>query len=68
MRIRFTRGTALGGVGNDAQPGDERDLPDLRAIPLVNQGRAVIVEAAAPAKAAEQESPAATPTKRRNHK
>lgn len=41
MKITFTRGTALGGVGNDAHPGDVRDLPDSQAKQLIAQGRAV---------------------------
>lgn len=42
MRVRFIRGTALGGIGNDAAPGDERDLPDDQATRLVSAGRAVL--------------------------
>jgi hypothetical protein len=41
MKITFTRGTALGGIGNDAYPGDVRDLPDAKAQSLITQGRAV---------------------------
>lgn len=41
MKITFTRGTSLGGVGNDAHPGDVRDLPDGQAKQLIAQGRAV---------------------------
>jgi hypothetical protein len=41
MRVRFLRGTALGGVGNDAQPGEVRDLPAAQAATLVSAGRAV---------------------------
>jgi hypothetical protein len=40
MRVRFNRGTALGGVGNDAHPGDVRDLPAALAATLVAAGRA----------------------------
>lgn len=40
MRVRFVRGTALGGVGNDAYPGDVRDLPAALAATLVADGRA----------------------------
>lgn len=43
MRVRFLRGTALGGVGNDAHPGDERDLPAPQAHALIAAGRAVAV-------------------------
>jgi hypothetical protein len=46
-RVRFLRGTALGGIGNDAAPGDERDLPDTQAAQLIALGRAVEVPAAA---------------------
>ena len=41
MRVRFLRGTALGGVDNDAYPGDVRDLPSPRAVELISMGRAV---------------------------
>lgn len=41
MRVRFLRGTALGGIGNDAMPGAERDLPDAQAAALIAAGRAV---------------------------
>lgn len=41
MKITFTRGTCLGGVGNDAYPGDVRDLPDGQAKQLIAAGRAV---------------------------
>lgn len=47
--VRFLRGTALGGVGNDAAPGDVRDLPDAIAAVLVANGRAVFIEATTPA-------------------
>lgn len=43
MHVSFTRGTALGGVGNDALPGDVRELPDAQAQRLVAAGRAVPV-------------------------
>ena len=43
IRVRFVRGTALGGIGNDAYPGDERDLPDPEAMRLVTAGRAVLL-------------------------
>lgn len=41
MKITFTRGTCLGGVDNDAYPGDVRDLPDAQAKQLIAAGRAV---------------------------
>ena len=41
MKITFTRGTALGGTGNDAYPGDVHNLPDTIAQRLIVQGRAV---------------------------
>lgn len=43
MRVRFVRGTSLGGVNNDANPGDVRDLPDSQATAFVAAGRAVVV-------------------------
>lgn len=43
MRVRFLRGTALGGVGNDAHPGDERNLPEPQAQAFIAAGRAVAV-------------------------
>lgn len=48
MRVRFLRGTALGGVGNDAHPGDERDLPAPQATAFIAAGRAVAVAAEPP--------------------
>lgn len=48
MRVRFLRGTALGGVGNDAHPGDERDLPDAQARALIAAGRAAALAADPP--------------------
>jgi hypothetical protein len=56
MRVRFLRGTGLGGIGNDACPGDLRDLPDAQAAQLIALGRAVMAAEAAPAV-----SPAPTP-------
>jgi len=53
MRVRFIRGTALGGIGNDAHPGDERDLPEGQAKSLISGGRAVV----APAELAPAETP-----------
>lgn len=52
MKITFIRGTGLGGIGNDAFPGDVRDLPDAQAKQLIAQGRAVAgaVKTAAPTK------------------
>ena len=41
MRVKFIRGTALGGIGNDAVPGDVRDLPDQQARAYLISGRAV---------------------------
>ena len=56
MRVRFLRGTALGGIGHDAAPGDEIDLPDTQAAQLVAMGRAVAI-AAAPVAAVEATAP-----------
>jgi hypothetical protein len=49
MRVQFIRGTALGGIGNDASPGDVRDLPDQQARAYLIAGRAVQVPADPPA-------------------
>lgn len=46
--VRFLRGTALGGVGNDAAPGDVRDLPDAVASAFVAAGRAIALTALPP--------------------
>lgn len=59
MRVRFLRGTALGGIGNDAAPGDEIDLPDTQAAQLVALGRAVALAAVAPAAVAPAAAPVA---------
>jgi hypothetical protein len=59
MRVRFLRGTALGGIGNDATPGDERDVPDAQARQLIGAGRAVAVAPVAPVEAP-QVAPAET--------
>jgi hypothetical protein len=61
MLIRFIRGTALGGVGNDAQPGAVCDLPAAQARSLIKQGRAELVQESQ-AQAAE---PSAPDTKRK---
>jgi hypothetical protein len=67
MKITFTRGTALGGIGNDCYPGDVRDLPDAQAQSLIAQGRAVAGDSspkkpsAKPAAKAAPATPAATP-------
>lgn len=69
MRVRFLRGTALGGIGNDAAPGDERDLPDAQATVLIAIGRAVAVPALpAPAPdVATDPAPAPKPTRKKGH-
>lgn len=41
MKVTFIRGTGLGGVNNDAFPGDVRDLPEAQAKQLIAAGRAV---------------------------
>jgi hypothetical protein len=67
MKITFTRGTALGGIGNDCYPGDVRDLPDAKAQSLIVQGRAVAGDltpkkpSAKPAAKAVREAPEPTP-------
>lgn len=61
MLIKFTRGTALGGSGNDAEPGDVCELPTAQALALIQQGRACAV--AAPAPSSDAEPAADTPRK-----
>lgn len=48
MRITFTRGTCLGGIGNDAHPGEVRELPDAHALRLIAAGRARLAPAPTP--------------------
>ena len=59
MRVKFLRGTALGGIGNDASPGDERDLPDHQALVFIAQGRAAALSVSLPP-APTLDAPAAT--------
>lgn len=47
MWVQFIRGTALGGIGNDAAPGDVRELPDPQARAYLLAARAVQVAAPA---------------------
>lgn len=63
LRVRFLRGTALGGVGNDAFPGDERELPAAQATAFVAAGRAVLVAAQEA-----EDQPVATPPARARRK
>ena len=64
-RVRFLRGTALGGIGNDAHPGDVRDLPEWQAANYITTGRAVIApEPAVVPPAPTFDAPAATPRKK----
>ena len=49
MWVQFIRGTALGGIGNDAAPGDVRELPDPQARAYLLAARAVQVPADPPA-------------------
>lgn len=58
MLVKFIRGTALGGIGNDAAPGDVMELPDPQARAYLLAGRVIEVPAAAPGA-----TPAADPTK-----
>lgn len=53
MLIRFIRGTALGGVGNDAAPGDVCELSDAAARGLIAEGRAELAPNAPPAPVSE---------------
>jgi hypothetical protein len=62
-RVRFLRGTALGGVGNDAHPGDERDLPEARAVHYIAMGRAVAVSTAPSPAVTDEAAPAPKPRK-----
>lgn len=64
-RVRFLRGTALGGVGNDAYPGEERDLPDTQAAIYIATGRAIAVP---PAPTSTEASEVAATTKSRKGK
>lgn len=64
-RVRFIRGTALGGIGNDAAPGDERDLPAAQAASLVALGRVEIVPAASAPATPVMDEPAPKPTRRK---
>lgn len=48
MLVKFLRGTALGGIGNDAAPGDVMELPDPQARAYLLAGRVIQVPAAAP--------------------
>ena len=59
MWVQFIRGTALGGIGNDAGPGDVRELPDPQARAYLLAGRAIQVPASAdpPAKPAKPTKP-----------
>lgn len=41
--VRFLRGTALGGIGNDVTPGQVVTLPDDQAAVFIRAGRAVAV-------------------------
>ena len=49
MLVQFLRGTALGGIGNDAAPGDVIELPDPQARAYLLAGRAIQAPSAAPA-------------------
>lgn len=62
MRVRFIRGTALGGEAN-AYPGDVLDLPSAQAAALVAAGRAAALpdDSPAPAPAAPAAPVAAEP-------
>lgn len=48
MLVQFLRGTALGGIGNDAVPGDVIELPDPQARAYLLAGRVIQVPATAP--------------------
>jgi hypothetical protein len=59
IEVEILRGTALGGIGNDAYPGDRISLPDAQAQALIAAGRARLT-AAAPA----QDKPVAARTRK----
>lgn len=62
MKVTFIRGTALGGIGNDALPGDVRELPESQANALIRSGRAVAGGALKKSSAkAEKPAPEAAP-------
>lgn len=63
-RVRFLRGTALGGIGNDAAPGQIVTLPDDQAGAFIRAGRAVPCEGAAPVPEHRESAP---PVVRRGH-
>lgn len=68
-RVRFLRGTALGGVGNDAFPGDLRDLPDWQAAQLIAARRAVaVLEGTIPEPSAAPDSADAKPPRKKGIK
>lgn len=48
VTVQFLRGTGLGGIGNDAHPGDRMTLPEGQAQALIAAGRAVPVADPAP--------------------
>lgn len=58
LRVQFVRGTALGGIGNDAYPGDLRTIPESQAVALVAAGRAVLVVENTAPQIAEMQAPA----------
>jgi len=61
MRVQFLRGTALGGIGNDAYPGDVRDLPEWQARQYIATGRArMATEDPQPQREAAPAAPAAS--------
>lgn len=57
MLVKFTRGTALGGVGNDAHPGDVRELPEAQAMRFVADGRAIVADQQDAARIATPDAP-----------
>lgn len=57
MKVRALRGFCLGGIGNDAQPGDLLDLPDTQARELMQRGKVEpVTESAKPAKKGKQDA------------
>jgi hypothetical protein len=68
IRVRILRGTALGGIGNDATPGETREFTDANALALIAAGRAVRLPNDLPREEPElQHAPAAPAMKRKRN-
>ncbi|MBZ0106140.1 MAG: hypothetical protein K8H84_10970 [Sulfuricella denitrificans] len=62
MKVKAIRGFCLGGIGNDAHPGDLLDLPDHTAAMLIQRGKVVAVVALT------EQDPEPKPAKRKGAK